>query len=135
MLNAGAELTSIKELLGHSNLRTTTRYTHTSFEQLRQLYNAHPRAQRQNNAMIDLTIQTLQFDAQEALKEFAQKKVDRLGRLDDSIIKAEMTLRLDKAAPQQDKVAAIRLFVPGNDLFAEKSGASFEEAIDEAADA
>ena len=135
MLNAGAPITSIKELLGHSNLETTTRYTHTSFEQLKQLYHAHPRAQSQVSPMINVHIQSLQFDANEALQEFAKKKIDRLARFDDTISKAEVTLRLDKSNATQGKIAAIRLIVPGYDHYAEKGAASFEEAIDEAIDA
>ena len=135
MLNAGAPITSIKELLGHSNLETTTRYTHTSFEQLKQLYHAHPRAQNQVSPMINVHIQSLQFDASEALQEFAKKKIDRLARFDDTISKAEVTLRLDKSNATQGKIAAIRLAVPGYDHYAEKGAASFEEAIDEAIDA
>ena len=135
MLNAGAPITSIKELLGHSNLETTTRYTHTSFEQLKQLYHAHPRAQNQVSPMINVHIQSLQFDASEALQEFAKKKIDRLARFDDTISKAEVTLRLDKSNATQGKIAAIRLIVPGYDHYAEKGAASFEEAIDEAIDA
>lgn len=135
MLNAGAPITSIKELLGHSNLDTTTRYTHTSFEQLKQLYHAHPRAQNQVSPMINVHIQSLQFDASEALQEFAKKKIDRLARFDDTISKAEVTLRLDKSNATQGKIAAIRLIVPGYDHYAEKGAASFEEAIDETIDA
>lgn len=45
MLNNGAELNAVKELLGHSSLASTEVYTHTSFEELKKIYNkAHPRA-------------------------------------------------------------------------------------------
>ena len=45
MLNHGADLNSIKELLGHESLATTEVYTHTTFEELKKVYNqAHPRA-------------------------------------------------------------------------------------------
>ena len=45
MLNNGADLGSIKELLGHESLATTEVYTHTTFEELKKVYNqAHPRA-------------------------------------------------------------------------------------------
>lgn len=45
MLNHYADLQSVKELLGHERLSTTEIYTHTSFEELKELYNkAHPRA-------------------------------------------------------------------------------------------
>ncbi len=45
MLNHGADLNSIKEILGHANLSATQIYTHTTFEKLKRVYNdAHPRA-------------------------------------------------------------------------------------------
>ncbi len=45
MLNNGAGLESVKKLLGHAALTTTEIYTHTTFEQLRKVYeSAHPRA-------------------------------------------------------------------------------------------
>ncbi len=44
LLNKGADLNAIKELLGHSNLAATQIYTHNSFEQLKNVYlKSHPR--------------------------------------------------------------------------------------------
>jgi integrase/recombinase XerC len=44
LLNNGADLNAVKELLGHSNLAATQVYTHTSFERLHDIYKqAHPR--------------------------------------------------------------------------------------------
>lgn len=45
MLNHHADLESLKELLGHESISTTEIYTHTTFEELKEMYNhAHPRA-------------------------------------------------------------------------------------------
>ena len=45
MLNNDAELEAVKELLGHESLSTTEIYTHTTFEELKKVYEqAHPRA-------------------------------------------------------------------------------------------
>jgi integrase/recombinase XerC len=45
LLNQGADLNAIKELLGHANLTATEVYTHNTFEKLKSVYKqAHPRA-------------------------------------------------------------------------------------------
>lgn len=52
MLNNGADINAVKELLGHSSLASTEVYTHTSFEELKKIYNkAHPRAEKKEESI------------------------------------------------------------------------------------
>ncbi len=46
MLNDGAEISAVRNLLGHSSLASTSVYTHVTFEELKKVYNAHPRAKK-----------------------------------------------------------------------------------------
>ncbi|MBL4605719.1 MAG: tyrosine-type recombinase/integrase [Flavobacteriaceae bacterium] len=50
LLNEGADLNSVKELLGHSSLASTQVYTHSNLEQIKKVYNqAHPRSTNNND--------------------------------------------------------------------------------------
>lgn len=74
------------------------------------------------------------FTAKPSELEFAEQKVTKLLRFEDEIMDADVTLRLDNSADGKH-VADIKLKVKGDELFASKSGASIQEAVDECVDA
>ena len=84
---------------------------------------------------MDIRIQALHFDASLQLKEFIHKKLEKLNRFADDIQRAEVVLKVVKPEVSNNKEASIKLQVGGPDLFAEKTGNSFEEAVDLCIDA
>jgi integrase/recombinase XerC len=134
MLNNGAELNAVKELLGHESLASTSIYTHTSFEELKKVYHAHPRAQKKE-VIMDIRIQSIRFDASDTLEAFVQKKVSKLEQYYDGILSAEVILKVVKPETAMNKNASVSLKIKSGELFAEKTADSFEEAIDICAEA
>ncbi|MEX1189392.1 MAG: ribosome-associated translation inhibitor RaiA [Bacteroidia bacterium] len=82
-----------------------------------------------------VTVKSLHFDADQKLLDFIESKLDKLALHYDKIIESEVTLRLENASNGDNKVTEIRLYVPGNDLFAKRQCSTFEEATDLAIDA
>jgi putative sigma-54 modulation protein len=80
-------------------------------------------------------IQSVHFDADKKLIGFINEKVSKLSQFHDGIIGSDVILRLEKSSDQHNKTAEIKLHLKGNQLFAKKQCASFEEAVDEAVDA
>jgi putative sigma-54 modulation protein len=84
---------------------------------------------------VNLKITSVHFDADKKLLEFVQEKVDKLGQFYDKIIDGDVILKIDNNSTGENKVAEIKLSVPGNDIFAKKQCKSFEEATDLAVEA
>ncbi|MBN1988330.1 MAG: ribosome-associated translation inhibitor RaiA [Bacteroidales bacterium] len=84
---------------------------------------------------MNVKIQSIKFDADKKLIDFVNNKVTKLDRFYDNILSAEVFLRLENSQDLENKIAEIRLDIPGNDLFAERKCKTFEEAIDECVDA
>lgn len=79
---------------------------------------------------MDIQIHSIHFDADKKLVDFINTKVKKLIQFYDNIIGAEVFLKIEKGQSTENKVAEIRLDIPGNDVFAKKQTNSFEESID-----
>ena len=84
---------------------------------------------------VNLKISSVHFDADKKLLEFIQERVDKLAQYYDKIIDGEVILKVENTASTENKIAEIKLLVPGNDIFAKKQCKSFEEATDTAVEA
>jgi len=84
---------------------------------------------------MQLKVHSIQFKADHKLIDFVQDKVDKLDVFFDNIISGEVFLRLDKSEDMKNKVAEIKIVIPGKELFAKRQCRSFEEGVDETVEA
>ena len=84
---------------------------------------------------MDIQVHSVHFDADRKLLDFIDKKIGKLEQYFDHIINGEVFLRIGNPSDRENKVAEIKLSIPGKELFAKKQCKSFEEATDLACEA
>jgi putative sigma-54 modulation protein len=84
---------------------------------------------------MDIQVHSVHFTADKKLVDFVNEKVGKLELFFDNIIASEVYLRLDKSQDGENKIAEVKILIPGKELFAKKQCKSFEEAADLAVEA
>ena len=79
--------------------------------------------------------EAVQFKADQKLIDFIEKKLSKMENYFDRIIEARVTLKLENSGQIKDKVAEVRLNVPGEILIAKGVNRTFEASVDSAASA
>jgi putative sigma-54 modulation protein len=79
---------------------------------------------------MDINIQSIHFDADVKLTDFIKKKVAKLETYNNKVVSSEIFLKLDKADDAANKIAEIKMQLPGRTLFAKEQCKTFEEATD-----
>lgn len=80
---------------------------------------------------MNVKIQSVKFDADKKLIDFIDAKMAKLEKFSENAVAAEVILKVDKDHEKGNKVATIRLEVPGSYLVADFRSTSFEESVDE----
>jgi len=80
---------------------------------------------------MNVMIQSVKFDADQKLIDFVEQKFAKIERFTDSNLGSEVILKIDKDNDNGNKVVVAKLFVPGDELVAERRSHTFEEAVDE----
>ena len=85
--------------------------------------------------MIQVSVQSLHFSADAKLLDFIEKKLSRLGRYFDKPVEAEVHLKLqDTGGKVHEKIAEVKIHVPGGWMMDKKTGPTFEAAITASSD-
>lgn len=79
-----------------------------------------------------VSTQAVHFTADQTLIQFIEEKLQKLEQFFDRIIDAEVVLRLENSGKIKDKIAEVKLIIPGAVLFVKESHRTFEASIDKA---
>ncbi|WP_312421706.1 ribosome hibernation-promoting factor, HPF/YfiA family [Epilithonimonas sp.] len=81
-----------------------------------------------------ITIQTVGVTPHEPLKDRIEKKLSKLETFYDKIVEVAVYLKVENTSDKNNKTIELVVKIPGNDIVVKKTGASFEESLDESVD-
>jgi len=80
-----------------------------------------------------VNMQSVNFTVDRKLVDFIQRKMDKLENYYDKVIDADVYLKVENTSSKENKIAEVRVNIPGDDIMMKKQCRTFEEAIDGAA--
>jgi putative sigma-54 modulation protein len=83
---------------------------------------------------MEVNMQSVNFNADVKLVDFINRKIGKLEQVFDHIIAADIYLKVENTSLKENKIAEVKISVPGNEFVVKKQCPSFEEASDQAID-
>ena len=81
-----------------------------------------------------VNVHAVNFAVDKKLVDFIQERVDKLEKYYDKIVSSDVFLKVEKTSEKENKIAEIRMHVPGDEFLVKKQCKSFEEAIEQCAE-
>ncbi|MCM4154648.1 ribosome-associated translation inhibitor RaiA [Gramella sp. AN32] len=78
-----------------------------------------------------MNLQSVNFNADQKLIDFTQKKLDKLEIYFDKIIYADVYFKVQNTSGKENKITEILLSIPGGDIMVKKTCKRFEECVDD----
>ena len=79
-------------------------------------------------------VHAVNFNVDAKLVGFIQERLDKLEKYYDKVVAADVYLKVEKTSEKENKIAELKIHVPGDDLLVKKQCKSFEEAVEQAAE-
>ena len=83
---------------------------------------------------MNINFQSVNYNADSKLIEFAEKRIKKISQFYLNIIDVFIFTKIENASDRVNKLAELKICIPGDDVVVKKTAKSFEEAISLAAD-
>jgi putative sigma-54 modulation protein len=81
-----------------------------------------------------VNVHAVNFTVDVKLVGFVQERMDRLEKYYDKVVSSDVFLKVEKTSEKENKIAEIKIHVPGDEFIVKKQCKTFEEAIEQAAE-
>ncbi|MES2544821.1 MAG: ribosome-associated translation inhibitor RaiA [Bacteroidota bacterium] len=81
-----------------------------------------------------VNVHAVNFTIDGKLVDFAQTRMDKLEKYYDKVVVSDIFLKVEKTSDKENKIAEVKIHVPGDEFMVKKQCKTFEEAIDQSAE-
>ncbi len=81
-----------------------------------------------------VNVNAVNFTVDGKLIDFVQERMDKLEKYYDKVVSADIFLKVEKTSDKENKIAEVKIHVPGDDFMVKKQCKTFEEAVEQSAE-
>ena len=81
-----------------------------------------------------VNVHAVNFTVDVKLVGFVQERMDRLEKYYDKVVSSDVFLKVEKTSEKENKIAEIKIHVPGDEFIVKKQCKTFEEAVEQSAE-
>ncbi|OYU80764.1 MAG: ribosomal subunit interface protein [Flavobacterium sp. BFFFF1] len=77
-----------------------------------------------------VNVHAVNFTVDRKLVDFIQERMDKLEKYYDKVVSSDVFLKVEKTSDKENKIAELKIHVPGDEFVVKKQCKTFEEAMD-----
>ena len=81
-----------------------------------------------------VNVHAVNFTVDKKLVDFVQERMDKLEKFYDKVVSCDVFFNVEKTSEKENKIAEIKIHVPGDEFIVKKQCKTFEEAIEHSAE-
>lgn len=81
-----------------------------------------------------VNVHAVNFTVDGKLIDFIQERMNKLEKYYDKVVDADVFLKVEKTSDKENKIAELKVNVPGDDFMVKKQCKTFEEAVENASE-